>query len=358
MRSTATGPPARKRRRLWCTGQLVLVCGICLWSGALLARAVPEAGAIDLFDGKTLSGWWSVGAADWHVTDGVIEARGEGAGFLVTEARYANFRLIVEFWVEAGVNSGVFVACPDLGEPDPEKCYEINIWDDHPTPPARTGSIVHQVMPPLVREDTIGKWNRYEISRVDSRLEVRLNGRVTAVLDGARTEAGHLAVQHAGNGTVRFRKVRLQLLDVDEAAAETAVKSGRGLKDALPLSARTGLPESEITTVVLLGTGTPIPDPHRSGPALAIVVNDSPYIVDFGPGLVRRAAALSQKYGGSIEGLELKRINRAFLTHLHSDHTAGFADLILTPWVMDRDEPLEVYGPEGITRWQYGKTQS
>ncbi|NIT61183.1 MAG: MBL fold metallo-hydrolase, partial [Aliifodinibius sp.] len=37
-----------------------------------------------------------------------------------------------------------------------------------------------------------------------------------------------------------------------------------------------------------------------------------------------------------------------FLTHLHSDHTVGYPDLILTPWVMGRDEPLQVYGPEGV----------
>ena len=45
------------------------------------------------------------------------------------------------------------------------------------------------------------------------------------------------------------------------------------------------------TRVVLLGTGTPVPDPDRSGPAIAIVVDDSAYLVDFGPGVVRRAKA-------------------------------------------------------------------
>jgi len=106
--------------------------------------------------------------------------------------------------------------------------------------------------------------------------------------------------------------------------------------------------DSDATTVVLLGTGTPNPDPNHSGCSVAIVVNDTPYIIDFGPGLIRKAAALSPRYGGPVRGLEVKRIKRAFLTHLHSDHTTGYPDLILTPWVMGRDEPLEVYGPEGI----------
>jgi ribonuclease BN (tRNA processing enzyme) len=106
--------------------------------------------------------------------------------------------------------------------------------------------------------------------------------------------------------------------------------------------------ESAITKVVLLGTGTPNPEPDRSGPAVAIVVNDTPYLVDFGPGVVRRAAAMSPAYGGDIPGLDIENLNVAFLSHLHSDHSAGLPDLILTPWVAGRDVPLELYGPEGI----------
>jgi hypothetical protein len=42
------------------------------------------------------------------------------------------------------------------------------------------------------------------------------------------------------------------------------------------------------TQVILLGTGTPVPDPDRSGPATAIVVGNSAYLVDFGPGVAPR----------------------------------------------------------------------
>jgi ribonuclease BN (tRNA processing enzyme) len=105
---------------------------------------------------------------------------------------------------------------------------------------------------------------------------------------------------------------------------------------------------SETTKIAFLGTGTPIADPERSGPSVAVIVRGVPYIVDFGPGLIRRAAALSTDHGGPLEGFEIATIKRAFLTHLHSDHTTGYPDLIFTPWVLGRDEPLEVYGPEGI----------
>ena len=104
------------------------------------------------------------------------------------------------------------------------------------------------------------------------------------------------------------------------------------------------------TQLILLGTGTPNADPERSGPSLAIVVGSNSYIVDFGPGVVRRASALSKQWGGKIEALNANNLKLAFLTHLHSDHTAGYADLILTPWVLGRNIPLEVYGPKGLTQ--------
>lgn len=104
------------------------------------------------------------------------------------------------------------------------------------------------------------------------------------------------------------------------------------------------MPDSS-TQVVLLGTGTPNPDPERMGPSLAIVVNQQAYIVDFGPGLVRRAQAAYQQ---GIAALQVKCLDIAFLTHLHTDHTLGFADLVFTPWVMGREKPLRVFGPPGV----------
>jgi ribonuclease BN (tRNA processing enzyme) len=99
------------------------------------------------------------------------------------------------------------------------------------------------------------------------------------------------------------------------------------------------------TQLVLLGTGTPNADPDRFGPAVAVIVDDVPYLVDFGPGVVRRAAAARAR---GIKGLDPKLLRTAFVTHLHSDHTAGYPDLIFTPAVLERDAPLLVYGPPGL----------
>jgi len=99
------------------------------------------------------------------------------------------------------------------------------------------------------------------------------------------------------------------------------------------------------THVVLLGTGTPNADPDRSGPAVAIVVDSSVYIVDAGPGIVRRIAAAA--HSTKFPALAMPKLKIAFLTHLHSDHTTGLPDLMLSPWVLGRTVPLEVYGPPG-----------
>ena len=101
---------------------------------------------------------------------------------------------------------------------------------------------------------------------------------------------------------------------------------------------------TDSTRVVMLGTGTPNADPARSGPAVAIVVNGHAYIVDAGPGIVRRAAAAAR---AGMPALRAANLDIVFLTHLHSDHTVGLPDLLLSPWVLNRTAPLRVFGPHG-----------
>jgi ribonuclease BN (tRNA processing enzyme) len=102
--------------------------------------------------------------------------------------------------------------------------------------------------------------------------------------------------------------------------------------------------QPDTTRVVLLGTGNPNPDPDRSGPAVAVVTGGRPYLVDCGPGVVRRAEAARRR---GVEALVAKELDIVFITHLHSDHTLGCADLLLSPWVSERERPLRVYGPPG-----------
>ena len=96
---------------------------------------------------------------------------------------------------------------------------------------------------------------------------------------------------------------------------------------------------SDSTTVVLLGTGMPRPDPDASGPAAAVLVGSRVFLFDAGPGVMRRMAAAH---------LPINGVTALFITHLHTDHTLGYPDLIFTTWVMGRRQPLQAYGPHGL----------
>jgi ribonuclease Z len=100
-----------------------------------------------------------------------------------------------------------------------------------------------------------------------------------------------------------------------------------------------GTAPRESTVVVLLGTGVPRPEPEASGPATAVVVGGRVFLVDAGPGVERRLAAAHLAVDG---------VTALFVTHLHSDHTLGYPDLIFTSWVMGRKTPLAAYGPHGL----------
>jgi len=72
---------------------------------------------------------------------------------------------------------------------------------------------------------------------------------------------------------------------------------------------------AELARLVILASGTPIPDPRRSGPALANVVRGQAYLFDAGAGVVRQAAAAAEQH--HISALEAPNLTRLFLTHLH-----------------------------------------
>ena len=108
-----------------------------------------------------------------------------------------------------------------------------------------------------------------------------------------------------------------------------------GAAQRAPVSAR------DSTVVVMLGTGTPRPLADVWGPATAVVVGDRVFLVDAGDGVERRLAAAR---------LPIDGVTAAFITHLHSDHVLGLADLIFTSWVMGRTRPFPVYGPHGLAQ--------
>jgi len=166
-----------------------------------------------LFNENNLNNWRQVGAAIWKVSDRQISVADPKAdGMLVTNEKYSNFKLSLEFWVDEKVNSGVFIRCSDADNITPFSCYEINIWDQHPKQEYRTGSIVALVSPPLAQVDTVNKWNKYEIIAAQNNILVTVNGIVTARLDDTKHSSGYIALQSANKGSVRFRNVILEVL--------------------------------------------------------------------------------------------------------------------------------------------------
>lgn len=92
--------------------------------------------------------------------------------------------------------------------------------------------------------------------------------------------------------------------------------------------------------VTLLGTGNPRPTLDRFGPSTLVEAGGLRLLFDAGRGTSIR---LFDWFGaGALSGLEA-----VFVTHLHSDHLIGFADVWLTGWIFGRDRALPVIGPQG-----------
>lgn len=98
------------------------------------------------------------------------------------------------------------------------------------------------------------------------------------------------------------------------------------------------------TKVVMLGTGTPVPDYQRAGSGVAVIYDGKAFVFDIGPGVVRRMIEAAQANG--IEALLPTNVENLFISHLHSDHTLDYAELASTYW-WRRDKRLNAVGPVG-----------
>jgi ribonuclease Z len=91
--------------------------------------------------------------------------------------------------------------------------------------------------------------------------------------------------------------------------------------------------------LTLLGTGSPIPDPDRAGPATLVQAAGLNFLFDCGRGLLMRLSAA---------GLLPPMLHQVFLTHLPSDHITDLNDLITMRWAMSPvPNPLRLTGPPG-----------
>jgi ribonuclease Z len=93
--------------------------------------------------------------------------------------------------------------------------------------------------------------------------------------------------------------------------------------------------------VIILGSGSPLPDPDRAGPSTLVRTGVGDLLFDCGRGVLMRAAAA---------GSGAPAIRALFLTHLHSDHITDLNDIVTMRWALSfAPHPLPVYGPPGTT---------
>jgi len=206
------------------------------------AAVAADAPAVQLFNGKDLSGWShylvdpKVAMADvWSVRDGVLVCKGEPLGYLYTNAEYTSFKLVVEWrWAPGAAaklgktpNSGVLMRVTP-GPKGVPQAYEAqlqagsagDIYGFWGLPlngdgTRRRDAKGHELLGDMVgfkkaqaAEKAEGEWNRYEITFDGPNLTVVVNGiQVNSGVD-AKVTPGRIALQSEG-GEIHFRKVEL-----------------------------------------------------------------------------------------------------------------------------------------------------
>src|SRR5262249_53792128 len=119
------------------------------------------------------------------------------------------------------------------------------------------------------------------------------------------------------------------------------------------------------TQLITLGTaGGPLPRADRAQSSNLLVVNGALYLIDAGGSVTSRVVQ---------SGHDFRKIGKIFITHPHSDHTAGLATLMVSQWEYQRAEPTDIYGggvealvkgaiayltPNAEIRWAEGKKRS
>ena len=183
--------------------------GSHLMHAAFVLAGCTTNSAAPNFEGRD---WPQFGADVWQFDIGVAEAGPSSeASYLVSPQEFEDFQLSIEFWIEDETNSGIFVRCrapEEIADINPDSCYEVNIWDNHPVQEFRTGSIVKHVIP-AAEVHTLGKWNMLVVRAFGETIEVSVNNVVTATLHNAQRRSGFIALQYAGKNSLRFRDLTI-----------------------------------------------------------------------------------------------------------------------------------------------------
>jgi len=169
---------------------------------------------IKLFNGKDLSGWTQSdpnATAKWTVENGTLISPGRGPE-LISNAKFQDFKLHIEFNCAKGSNSGVYL----------RGRYELQIEDDPAPegPTMRTGGIYGFIAPSPEQPRKPGEWQSYDITLVGRTVTVLQNGQVIidhkeipgitgGALDSHEGEPAHIYLQGSEAGHVSFRNISI-----------------------------------------------------------------------------------------------------------------------------------------------------
>lgn len=161
---------------------------------------------------ENASNWDKNGNGTWEFSDGVLNGSiVRGNSFLMTNDKFKNYILELEFNPDAVINSGVYIHCEERVI-NTEKCYEVNISDTNPTAANRTGSIV-PIAPQLVPVESIDKWNTLKIKVNGNHFQAWTNGILTADATDDKLSEGFIALQALGNnqtdGKIQFKNIKI-----------------------------------------------------------------------------------------------------------------------------------------------------
>lgn len=181
-----------------------------------LSQEQIDEGLINLFDNETLFGWHKQNNVNWSVVDEAITADSGPIGLLLTDLPFADFELTLEFRMEPGCNSGVFIRCADDPKSPVEDCYEINLADEHPEG-YLSGSVVglSKFDPGIKLADNA--WHKLSILANGSSIEITIDETHKNRFDETRDQAlrsGLIGLQK-NSGEVAFRNIQLKPLQMD-----------------------------------------------------------------------------------------------------------------------------------------------
>lgn len=177
----------------------------------LLSQEEYTAGWISLFDGYSLFGWEAEHAGKWNVTDeGVLTSPAEAdASILMTTVPWTDYELVLEYRMEEGGNSGIFLrSVPNPTGPD-AGCYELNLCDTHET--FKTGSIVTKAQP-IAEVKGDGGWHTMRIMCEGNWIQAWIDDvHVTDFHDESDSPllSGRIGLQKNA-GTIEFKNIKLK----------------------------------------------------------------------------------------------------------------------------------------------------